>query len=340
MFDLPKRSLAFEFAAMGFLLLIAVWTWGNPPKREPPKVPAVIAEWRSVLDRNIAHVFTDPVSPWVAGLLLGDDSGFSRKWKDAFRVTGTSHLTAVSGYNVSVVFGLVETVTLRLAWSRRLRLTAGIGAIIFFVFMTGLPASVLRAAVMAIVVMIARESSRPIRQLRALLIAVTFLVMLKPTLLLYDLGFQLSVLATFGLAAITEALHESVFPRLPKVLGASLAETTAATLVVAPMIAYRFGTYSVIALIANVAVMAVIPFLMALGAVILILSFFTMPVAQIAARMTDIIFLVPLHVIHAFSRVPHASLYGRGATLSVMMMVIGISAALWMWWKKKGKRLL
>lgn len=335
--DLPKRPLAFEALALGFLLLVAIWTWGEPPTRRVPDIPRIVAEWREVLDKRIGSVFINPVTPWVSGILLGDDSGFSRQWKDAFRTTGTSHLTAVSGYNVSVVFGLVENAARRLTISRRKRLILGMLAVALFVLLTGMPASVLRAAVMALAVMLAREAGRPIKPLRALLLAVIVLVALKPTLLLYDLGFQLSVLATFGLTSMTEPLRVTAFRRLPSLLGEGLAQTMAATVTVAPVIAYRFGTFSSVALLANVAVILFIPLLMSLSAVLLVLAFVFLPFAQLLARMTHILFMAPLHVIRFFSHAPHASVMGKGAVISVILSVGLVAALLFWWWKRKRK---
>ena len=338
--DKPKRSLSVEIFAVIFLVLITgIGLWQTEPReyKQYDREETFIDAWRTKLQERIELVFVPPVSPWVSGLLLGDDSGFSREWKEVFRRTGTSHLTAVSGYNVSVIFGIVSVVTARLPFGRRARVLSGLSAVTFFVLITGAPASVLRAAVMAGAVLLAKEAGRPVKPLRAMLLAVLVLVAIDPPILTTDLGFQLSVMATFGLVTLSGPIS-AMLGGLPSVLREWSGQTIAATLTVAPIIAFVFGSYSLVALPANLAVMIFIPFIMAVGAALIVIGFVFLPLAQFIAGFGHSLFGLPLIILRFFSAFPISLLYGPAAFAVMTAIALVFLYLLFRWWSRAGDK--
>lgn len=307
--DLPKRPLAFE---LGAALLIAALCLIGARQPKPPTGDGLFDRWRGAVVARVEDVFDPPVSAWVAGLLLGADDGFSRRWIDAFRRTGTSHLTAVSGYNVGVVMAGALAVLKRLPFGRVARAAASLGAVAAFVLLTGSPGSVLRAAFMIGAVEIARLFGRPVKPLRALLLAALVIGVLSPRSLIADRGFQLSALASFGLATLAPPLAWAM-RRWPKTLAEWTSQTVAASLATAPLIAMISGSYSLVALPANLAVTAFIPFLMAGGAALLGLSVLSVPLARVLAGVTRGLFLLPLVTIRFMASLPLASIGGLAA---------------------------
>lgn len=314
--DLPKRSLRFELCAAALLALLCMR--GADVARSSERERAVTGERRAAIVARIGDVFDPPASHWVAGVLLGADDGFSRAWLDAFRRTGTSHLTAVSGYNVGIVLAGVQSVLLKLPVSRRMRLPLGLGAVAGFVLLTGSPGSVVRAGVMVAAVEAGRHLGRPVRPLRALLIAALAIGIASPRSLYEDRGFQLSLAATFGLVTLAKPLAETAFRRLPSTVGEWASQTLAATVTTAPLIAWMTGTYSLVTLPANVAVAAFIPPVMAGGAALLALSYASMPLAQLLASAADGLFTLPLAIVRAMAAVPLASVSGAAAFASLI----------------------
>jgi len=263
-------------------------------------------------------------------LLLGADQGFSPKWREAFRRTGTSHLTAVSGYNVGVVLSAVMTLLSCAPFGRRARLLAAAACVLAFVLLTGSPGSVLRAAVMIGAVEAGRLSGRPVKPLRALLIAALCIGLCSPRSLAQDRGFQLSVMASFGLATLSPPLT-ALFRFLPKAVAQWAGQTVAATVATAPLIALISGTYSLVALPANLAVTALIPSLMAGGALLLGLSLVSLPLAQACAGLSDGLFSLPLVVIRGMASWPIAAVGGPSAFAVLIIAEFAALACVLRW---------
>lgn len=330
--DLPRRPLVFELAAA---LILALLYWRGALMKPLPKPDGTgpFDRFRSAVVARVGDVFDPPASHWVSGLLLGVDQGFSPKWREAFRRTGTSHLTAVSGFNVSVVMAATLTLLKRAPFGRGARLAVALSCVAAFVALTGSPGSVLRAAVMIGAVEIGRLFGRPVKPLRALLIAALCIGLCSPRSLAQDRGFQLSVLASFGLATLATPLT-GLFRFLPKTVAGWAGQTLAATVATAPLIALIGGTYSLVALPANLAVTAFIPPLMGGGALLLALSVVSLPLAQACAGLSNGLFILPLVILRGMASWPIAAVTGPAAFLA-LTVVEAASLAYVLHWRKR-----
>jgi competence protein ComEC len=340
--DLPKRSLVFEAVAAVFLVVVALLTWNDGKSymaRSRSDQTGFFYEWRqAVVDRS-SQTFDPPVSHWVAGLLVGEDGGFSGEWKEVFRATGTAHLTAVSGQNVGLILEAMRQPLLLLPLGRRGRLAVQCSGVIFLVLITGAPASVVRAAIMWASVSLARDAlGRPVKPLRALLLAVIPLVLIEPAILLHDRGFQLSVLATFGIAAVSPVFAATIFRRLTKGMRLWASQSMGAIVMTAPLIAWMTGRYSVMAFAANLLVAAFIPYLMGLGAVLIGLGFIIPQAASIPAVLTGWIFLLPLMILRLLSRLPISSANGLTASGLTVITSAAVLWSLWRWRRREAAR--
>jgi len=181
------------------------------------------------------------------GLVVGDDRDQTDLDRFRFRASGLGHLLAVSGQNVSLTLAAAAPVLFRLP--RRLRPLAGVVVVGLFVVVTRAEPSVLRASVMAVVVLVAASEGRVAGGVRALAWSVAALVVVDP-LLVHSLGFVLSVVATLGLALGSGSLTDRlVGPRWwRELLGASLAAQVATL----PVQLAAFGVVPAAAPLANV----------------------------------------------------------------------------------------
>ncbi|HET9188186.1 MAG TPA: ComEC/Rec2 family competence protein [Acidothermaceae bacterium] len=186
----------------------------------------------------------------LPGLVDGDVSRLPPQVVADFKTTGLTHLVAVSGANVAIVLGAVLTVARWVGLRSRGQALAGAFAIVGFVVVARPQPSVLRAAAMGLVVVVALAAGRRRRALPALCAAVLLLVCLDPTLA-RSVGFALSVLATGALLVVAPPLRERFARRMPRWLAEALAVPTAATLVCAPVIASFAGQVSLAAVPAN-----------------------------------------------------------------------------------------
>ena len=283
--------------------------------------------------------FGQPEGDWLAGLLVGDDSGISPAWQDVFRTTGTSHLSAVSGENLAYVLLAIGPLGEALFFDRRARLLLSVVAVMCFALLTGLPTSILRAALMFYAGELAmRAFGRPVSRLRALLVTAMIIVAWDPLVLAFDRGFQLSALAVFGIAAFAEPLAETAFKKLHPKLRAWAAATSAATLTTAPLIALMSGAYPLVSLPANLIVMPMVGPLSALALLGVVLAWSWAPFGRALGFATAPLVSLPLWTLQKIAALPFAKLTGVAATVALAVTTaIALTLAL-LWRKREGER--
>jgi competence protein ComEC len=186
----------------------------------------------------------------VPGLVLGDVSQMPTALTNAFRVTGLAHLNAVSGANVAIVLGTVMAAVRWAGLGRRTRGLIGAAALLGFVVLVRPSPSVLRAAVMGAVVLVAGMTGRRSRALPAVSAAVLGLVLVDP-FLARSPGFAMSVLATAAIVTVAPAWTARLSRSMPQPVAAALAVPAAAQLACTPVIVAAFGQLTPYAVPAN-----------------------------------------------------------------------------------------
>ncbi len=214
------------------------------------------------IDRNLPQ----PQSTLLSGLLLGD-ANFSGVWRDRFLATGTSHIVAASGFNVSVVVLVLFSGLTYFGLRRQHAFWVLATAIISYVALSGFSPAVVRAGVMGGLVLLAKKLGRKTTMRNVVLLAVAVMLTLEPRLLLYDVGFQLSVVSTVALIWVGPAFAERL-KWIPTAfdLREVMASTLAATLCTLPLVVLSFGSVSLVGPLVNLVVLPFVPFAMAWGA--------------------------------------------------------------------------
>jgi len=189
----------------------------------------------------------------------------------------------MSGYNITIIISLFLMMAPHFYIKRRWAWIIIIPSIIAFVILTGAESSIVRAGIMGIVAALATESGRVSDVKRLLVITAVLMLAYNPYLLVFDIGFQLSFAATIGLVYLPKLIPKLDFFNKPGLSGLFDITTTtlAAQIAVAPLLLYHFGQISLISPIANSLILPIVPFLMALGFITVILSFFLFPVARL-----------------------------------------------------------
>jgi competence protein ComEC len=155
-------------------------------------------------DSELKKRIPSPESAFAAGILIGDRSGFSDEWEERFRITGLSHLLALSGYNVTIIALAVFFVTIWLP--KNLRIATTVLFLATFVVFVGGGSSIIRAAIMGGIGLFIVHSGRTTHGLYLLLIACVIMAILHPLILVYDPSFQLSAAGVLGLLAFSEPI--------------------------------------------------------------------------------------------------------------------------------------
>jgi competence protein ComEC len=214
------------------------------------------------LNFAIHRFLPEPHASLFAGLLLGIKSDLPSNFKTALKNSGTSHIVALSGFNVTIIISFLLVVLRRLP-RRLIWLVSGV-MILGFVIMTGAASSVIRAAIMGWLLLLASFWGRKRHAINAVLLAVATMVAFHPQILFYDVGFQLSMAATLGLVYVTPLLSWRA-KYLPQEISEVLATTLGATLFTMPLVALYFGGVSWVTLGANLLVVPLVPYIMLVG---------------------------------------------------------------------------
>ncbi len=225
-----------------------------------PEAAAALRRW--LLD-GLNAVVPEPEAALGAGILLGVRSGISPEIGDAFAIAGLTHVVAISGWNIAIVAALVAAALQPLRrrpagkWMAPAVTIAVIGG---YVVLTGSTPSVVRAALMAGAMLVARLGGSRAHAASALMLAALLMLLAAPPVL-WDVGFQLSLLATAGLIWFGAGM-EARLGRLPPVLREPIALTLAAQLTTLPVILLNFERLSLVAPLANVVVVPLVPLVM------------------------------------------------------------------------------
>jgi len=273
----------------------------------------------------------------LPALVLGDTSTVTPQTIAEFRASGLTHLTAVSGANVTIVCGAV-LMTAALVGPRVAVMLAA-AALLAFVIVVQPSASVLRAAVMGGVTLLAVVSHRRRQAIPALSASVIMLMIAAPELAV-DAGFALSVSATAALVVIAPVWSRRLVARgWPKPLADALSVAVAAQLVTAPLVAGISGTFSVVSVVANLAVAAVIPPITVVGTAAAALCPLWPPGAELLIRFTGPELWWLLRVAHWAADIPGASVPVPSGLLGVTVVAaVGVAAVVsWRWrWVRIG----
>lgn len=287
---------------------------------------------RARLFDSLHAIMPDPEASLLAGILLGLDAGLPPGLQEAFRATGTSHIIAISGFNISLVAAVITSLFGRLFGRKPGALAAAV-AVGLYTVMVGADAAVLRAAVMGVLAIAARGSGRSPVGLNGLALAAALMAFANP-LILGDPGFQLSFTATLGLVLYADPLARgfaalggrylriSVVRRALPWVSDALLLTLAAQIATLPVIAYQFGRISLTAFIVNPLVLPVQPPLMVLGGLAAALGLVWLPLGRAAALVAYPFAAFTVRVVELFGGVPGGSLVlgriGRGLVLSLL----------------------
>ncbi len=231
-----------------------------------------LGQVKAWMTRSVDRALPSPEAPLLAGLLLGSRQDLPSELRNAFRLTGTSHIVAVSGFNVTIVVTMIAALVRIVPAPPWVRTSITLVAITAFVLLTGASASVVRAGIMGSLVVLARATGRLSDGLHALALSAGAMVLVDPRTI-SSVGFQLSVAATAGLFCLSEPLERRL-AFVPEALGirSSLASTLAAIALTQPIILLYFGQASLVAPLVNLLVLPLVPLAMLTGFCVAVLN--------------------------------------------------------------------
>jgi competence protein ComEC len=241
---------------------------------------AWVLSLRNQLAENLAEALPEPQASLAQGIILGIRGNIPEDLKNDFSVSGTAHLLAISGLHLGIMAGILLGVGLWLFGKKRyLYVWLAIGAIWFYVLLTGMHLPVVRGAIMATVFLVAELLGRQRSAIVALTLAAAVMVGFSPYVL-GDASFQLSFLAMTGLIFLFPIFRNFGMKITVRIFGEegtplsianlfvdALSATFGAVIAVWPLVAYYFGIISLVGPLATLLVLPALPAIIILGSI-------------------------------------------------------------------------
>jgi competence protein ComEC len=269
---------------------------------------AYLNAFRKRMESAIMSGMNEPEAGLAAALTLGGQAGVDKSVQEDFTRTGLAHVISISGSHMSILAGLAMYIFIMIGLYRRPASVAAAAFIIAYTFMIGAPAAAVRSAIMGIVVLVALAAGRLNNSIRAVALAAALMLAFNPKLLRDDSGFQLSFLATAGLALFFAPLDEKlskirITKNFPQLARSSFALTFSAIALTLPITVWQFKNLPLVSPFSNFAVAWILPFELSailagalIGAVFPSLAFF----ALIPAWFSTAVVIKSAHILASF----------------------------------------
>jgi len=295
------------------------------------KIPiyARLFDIKDIFQSAVRQALPETYAAYTNGILLGTRQEIPEELSAAFNRTGTTHVLAISGYNISIIAGALMY-ALVFFMRRRKAFWVSIIFISLFTILTGGTASVVRAAIMGVLLIFAKGYGRLYDPRNSILLAASIMVFISPLSIRHDVGFQLSFLAVLGLVYIYPILKKW-FAKVPelKFVKETLLMSAAAQIMVVPLIAYQFHTFSLVSLLANVLILPAMSYTMLFG----FLSGFGALLFASLGRAIGLLALpfeaYQLYAVKWLASWPWASVSVYMTTFLLLSAYLAISAVIW-----------
>lgn len=256
---------------------------------------------KNKFELTMSRSIPEPNASFVNGVLLGSRQNIPEEIKEAFNKTGTTHILAISGYNIMIISWAVLG-GLVYFFKRRTAFWVSIGIIILFTILTGASASVVRASLMGLLILFANGYGRLYDAKNSIILAGAIMVYINPFSLVFDVGFQLSFLAVMGLLFLYPYLNRKTNKIFELGGIRELALMTASAQVfVLPLLIYYFHQFSLWSLPANIMILPFIPFAMLAGFLSGISGMIFLPFGKIIGMVAWAITTYQVETIKLFS---------------------------------------
>lgn len=236
------------------------------------------AYFRNRIQTTFSNYLPHNESALLFGIVFGGSSGFSPDLYKQFQAAGVLHVIAASGMNVSIFAGFLFTF-FALFFNRRQATILSIMGIFYYALISGFSASVVRAAIMGGIVFSAALYGRRSMVIISLLMTIFVMLFVSPGIL-FDVGFQLSVTATFGIILIKPLFDNIGWINKTEAVSDDITTSISAQLGSVPIMVSSFSTYSFISILVNALVLWTIPFLMILGGIAALCAI-TLPIISV-----------------------------------------------------------
>jgi len=264
--------------------------------RDPgPGFYSRVLDFKEKVRGTIDSAMPSPESAIMAASLMGGERGISKNLQSKLNTAGVRHIIAVSGMNIVIISNLLMLAFLKLGIKKKWSICLSLFFIFLFLALCAFQISAVRAGIMGSLALAGPLLGRRSNGARAIVIAGLAMLAVNPYLLLYDAGFQLSFLASFGMIYLSQPIK--------RILKSEIISTTlSAYIFTFPILIYSFGQISIFGIAANAFILPVVPAIMVLGLIATIIGI-------ILPFLSWLLFLIPyflirylLYIVDIFSK--------------------------------------
>lgn len=303
------------------------------------------ALWRRTILNRIDEIFPSDTAAFVKALLLGDRSGIDYEMSTAFKVSGISHIVAVSGLHVSILFAAIYLVTFR---KRLLSFIVGTAVLLIFAAVAGFTPSINRACIMQFLVLLAILVNREYDPPTALSFSALVMLVFNP-MVVTSISFQLSVGSMTGIFLFYKGIHDwildkdrlgaakgrSVTAKVKRYFASSVAISLGAGVVTTPLVAYHFGVVSLIGILTNLLILWLLSTVFYGAVIALFVSLTGIYVGKLAAFIVVLPVRFIIGLAKKLSAIPLAAVYTRSSYIVVWLVFVYVMLAVFLLLKKK-----
>jgi competence protein ComEC len=291
---------------------------------ERKTVTTHLTKFREELINRLTFFMEQPASQLASGMIFGTNS-LSDTILEEFRMAGLSHVIVLSGFNIVVLISLLLFLVRFLPLVLRVTIVSA-GVVVFIIMVEG-EVSVIRAAIMAGISLLALVYGRTYEARQALVVSLVAIVAYNPYSLLHDVSLHLSFLATAGIvyALPTTQFYLQKIKILKQVeyIQEAIATSLVAYVSTLPYVLYMFGSVSLYALFVNILVVPIVPLAMFLGVATVIISFVTFHVATVFGIAATIVSSYIIFMAHSVSLLPFARISTEISFISMLLLYGG-----------------
>ena len=281
----------------------------------------IIYNLRQNISNKINKIWPEPTASFINSILLGYKKAMSEDLKEEFRRAGVSHIIVISGLHITLITLLLSKTLYALNINRKRQLPIILIILTIFAILSGFSASTIRASIMGLIILFSQNIGRQIQKHLILIYAAVIILLMNPLLLFYDLGFQLSFLATIGLIYLSP-IFKKLFKFLPKKMEiqSTFISSFSAIIMTLPLTTYQFKTISLLAPLANLFVLPLIPILMLFGFISILISYLSFTLAKYLGFIEYILTKVLFEIVNSISSIEFSNINVHNFNITTMTL--------------------
>lgn len=338
-----------DFNYQGYLAKDGIYSVIYYPKIEPTGKNRgnffykAIYSFKDKTKQAVEKIMPLPEAAILQALTLGNKKSLTEDLKEQLNITGTRHVTAISGMHIIILIKALMFLLIGIGLWRGQAFYFTLAIIALFIIMVGAPASAVRAGIMGAILLFAEKIGRLNSSGRAIVFVAAIMLALNPLLLRFDVGFQLSFLAVLGIIYIKPIFDEWLKKIIKKeklpYLVQIVTMTLAAQIATLPILVYNFGRISFISPLANILIVPALPYVMGASFIFSLGAVLWIGLGKILIWPTWFMFAYITKLIEWLSKIPFsAKEISNVHWLWLIAYYILLVGFLW-WYKKRNRRI-